>query len=158
LITLDLPGHRLHLDPLPSRPENGLQAETQSFTQAFSFGHFLLVPTEVGKKAAGLFVIDTGANANTISPELARLIPEMRAHNMPMSGASGVVNSAFIADDATLRFAKVNRTGERISTVDLRSVSKNLGVEISGQIGFSAMENMKMRIDYRDGLVKFIEK
>jgi tetratricopeptide (TPR) repeat protein len=158
LITLDLPGHKLHLDPLPSRPEDGLPAEAHSLTQTFSFGHFLLVPTEVGKKAAGLFVIDTGANANTISPELARLIPEMRTHNMPMSGASGVVNSAFIAADATLRFAKVSRTGEHISTVDLRSVSKNLGVEISGQIGFSALEGMKMTIDYRDGLVGFIEK
>ena len=89
---------------------------------------------------------------------LAELIPEMRAYNAPMSGASGLVNSAFIADNATLRFAKVSRTGERVSTVDLRSVSKNLGVEISGQIGFSALEGMKMTIDYRDGLVGFIEK
>jgi hypothetical protein len=117
-----------------------------------------LLPTEVGKKAAGLFVIDSGANANTISPELARLIPEMRAFNSPMSGASGVVNSAFIADDATMRFAKVSRTGEHISTVDLHSVSRDLGVEISGQLGFSAMENMKVTIDYRDGLVQFVGK
>lgn len=158
LITLDLPGHKLHLDPLPPRAESGSPAETQSFTQTFSFGHFLLVPTEVGKKAAGLFVIDSGSNANTISPELARLIPEMRTHNAPMSGASGMVNSAFIADDATLHFAKVNRAGERISSVDLHSVSKNLGVEISGQIGFSALENMKVIIDYRDGLVEFVGK
>jgi len=112
----------------------------------------------VGKKASGLFVIDTGANANTISHELARLMPEMRAFNARMSGASGVANSAFIADDATLRFAKMNRTGERISTMDLHSVSKDLGVEISGQIGFSAMENMKLTIDYRDGLVRFVGK
>jgi hypothetical protein len=68
------------------------------------------------------------------------------------------VNSAFIADDATLRFAKMNRAGERISTVDLHTVSKSLGVEISGQIGFSALANMKLTIDYRDGLVGFVEK
>jgi hypothetical protein len=111
----------------------------------------------VGKKATGLFVVDSGSNANTISLELARSIPEMRAFNSPMSGASGVVNSAFIADDATLRFAKVNRN-DRISTVDLHSVSKDLGIEISGQIGFSAMENMKLTIDYRDGLVRFVGK
>ena len=74
-----------------------------------------------------------------------------------MSGASGVVNSAFIADDATLRFAKVNRN-DRISTLDLHSVSKDLGIEISGQIGFSAMENMKLTINYRDGVVQFVGK
>ena len=157
LITLDLAAHKLRLEPLLPRAE-GTTQPTEDFTQTFTFGHFLLLPTEVGKKATGLFVIDSGANVNTISPELARLIPEMRAFNSPMSGASGVVNSAFIADDATLRFAKVSRTGERISTVDLHSVSKDLGVEISGQIGFSAMENMKLIIDYRDGLVRFVGK
>ena len=158
LVTLDIPGQKLRLEPLPARAGDGTPAQAEAFTRTFSFGHFLLLPTEVGKKASGLFVIDTGANANTISPELARLMPEMRAFNSPMSGASGVANSAFVADDATLRFAKMNRTGERISTVDLHSVSKDLGVEISGQIGFSAMENMKLTINYRDGLVRFVGK
>jgi hypothetical protein len=51
----------------------------------------------------------------------------------------------------------VNRS-DRISTLDLHSVSKDLGIEISGQIGFSVMENMKVTIDYRDGLVQFVGK
>jgi tetratricopeptide (TPR) repeat protein len=157
LIVLDLPGHKLRLEPLPARGD-GKPEQAEAFTQTFTFGHFLLLPTEVGKKASGLFVIDSGANANTISSELARLMPEMRSFNSPVSGASGVANSAFIADDATLRFARVNRTGERISTVDLHSISKGLGVEVSGQIGFSAMENLKLTINYRDGLVRFVGK
>lgn len=157
LVTLDLPARRLRLEPMPARGNDGLPAQSEAFSQTFSVGHFLLLPTEVGKKATGLFVIDSGSNANTISPELARSIPEMRAFNSPMSGASGVVNSAFIADDAMLRFAKVNRS-DRISTLDLHSVSKDLGIEVSGQIGFSAMQNMKLTIDYRDGLVRFAGK
>jgi tetratricopeptide (TPR) repeat protein len=159
LVMLDFPGHKLRLEPLPARGGDGPESgQAEAFTQTFLFGHFLLLPTEVGKKASGLFVIDSGANANTISSELARLMPEMRAFNSRVSGASGVANSAFIADDATLRFARMSRTGERISTVDLRSVSKGLGVEISGQIGFSAMESLKLTIDYRDGLVRFVGK
>ncbi|HEV7522841.1 MAG TPA: aspartyl protease family protein [Candidatus Angelobacter sp.] len=158
LITLDLPAHKLLLEPAPAERDGGPPAGEEGYTQMFAFGHLLLAPTEVGKKATGLFVIDSGANANTILPELARLMPEMRAFNSPMSGASGVVNSAFISDDATLRFANVNRRGERISTVDLHSVSKNLGVEISGQIGFAALEKMKVTIDYRYGLVQVVGK
>ena len=158
LVTLDFGGHKLHLDPLPSASSQSEQSLSESYSQAFSFGHFLLLPTEVGKKNAGLFVIDSGANINTISQEQAVLVPQMRAYNMSMSGASGMVNSAFIADNTTLRFAKVHSGGERISTVDLHSVSKDLGVEISGQIGFSAMEGMKLTIDYRDGLVQFVSK
>jgi tetratricopeptide (TPR) repeat protein len=156
LITLDMPARKLRLEPMPARSNDGAPVP-EAFSQTFTLGHFLLLPTEVGKKASGLFVVDSGSNANTISPELARLMPEMRAFNSPMSGASGVVNSAFIADDATLRFAKVSRS-DRISTLDLHSVSKDLGIEVSGQIGFSAMENMKVTIDYRDGLVRFAGK
>jgi tetratricopeptide (TPR) repeat protein len=157
LLTLDLPARKLRLEPMPARGNDGPPAETEAFSQAFSVGHFLLLPAEVGKKATGLFVVDSGSNANTISPELARSIPEMRAFNSSMSGASGVVNSAFIADAAMLRFAKVNRS-DRISTLDLHSVSKDLGIEVSGQIGFSAMQDMKLTIDYRDGLVRFVGK
>jgi hypothetical protein len=152
-----LRARKLRLEPMPARSNEGPPAQAEAFTQTFTLGHFLLLPAEVGKKASGLFVIDSGSNANTISPELARSMPEMRAFNSPMSGASGVVNSAFIADDATLRFAKITRS-DRISTLDLHSVSKDLGIEISGQIGFSAMENMKLTIDYRDGLVQFVGK
>jgi tetratricopeptide (TPR) repeat protein len=158
LITLDFSGHKLRLEPLPSTPESDSHAQTEAFTQAFNLGHLLLLPTEIGKKSAGLFLIDSGANINTISNEQAKVIPEMRLHNMPISGASGTVNSAFIADNATLRFARVHPSGEHISSVDLHSVSKSLGIEVSGQIGFSAMESMKVTIDYRDGLVQFAEK
>ncbi len=158
LVTLDFGGHKLHLDPLPSASGQSEQSPSESYSRAFSFGHFLLIPTEIGKKAAGLFVIDSGANINTISQEQAGMVPQMRAYNMPMSGASGTVNSAFIADNTTLRFAKVHSGGARISTVDLHSISKDLGVEISGQIGFTAMEEMKLTLDYRDGLVQFTSK
>jgi tetratricopeptide (TPR) repeat protein len=154
LVNIDFPARKLRLEPLPSVPADGPAADT--FVQALNFGHFLLVPTDVGKKANGLFVIDSGANANTIAPDLAKSVPDMRLFNSPVSGASGQVNSVFIADNATLHFANVQKKGERISTVDLRSVSKDLGVEISGQLGFSAMEEMKLLINYRDGMVAFV--
>jgi tetratricopeptide (TPR) repeat protein len=158
LVTLDFPAHKLRLEPLPQAPDNAPPTEPGGFSQAFNFGHLLLVPTDVGKKATGLFVVDSGANVNTISPELAKSVPNMRSFNLPVSGASGQAMSAFIAEDTTLRFAKVQKKGERISTIDLHSISKDLGVEVSGQIGFSTMEEMKLLINYRDGLVGFVGK
>jgi tetratricopeptide (TPR) repeat protein len=158
LVTVDFPGHKLRLEPLPPAADNTPHPEADSFSQAFNFGHLLLVPTDVGKKASGLFVVDSGANVNTISPELAKSVPAMRSFNIPVSGASGQVMSAFIAEDETLRFAKIRKTGEVISTVDLHSISKDLGVEVSGQIGFSTMAEMKLLINYRDGTVAFLHK
>jgi len=157
LVTVDFARRRLHLEPLPPAAEVA-SATADAFTQAFLFGHLLLVPTDVGKKATGLFVIDSGANVNTISPELAKSVPDMRPFDSPVSGASGQVNSALIADDATLRFGKTRKSGERIRTVDLHSISKDLGVEISGQIGFGPYEGMKLLINYRDALVAFVGK
>jgi tetratricopeptide (TPR) repeat protein len=157
LVNVDFPRRKLVLEPLPAA-DSERRSDAGSFTQVFSFGHFLLVQTEVGKKASGLFAIDSGANASTISPELAKAVPNMRALNMPIQGASGQINSAFFTDDATLHFAGMKKTGERISTLDLRSVSKDLGVEISGQIGFGAMEEMKVILNYRDGQVQFVGK
>jgi predicted aspartyl protease len=157
LVNVDFPRRKLVLEPLPAA-DSERRSDAGSFTQVFSFGHFLLIQTEVGKKASGLFAIDSGANASTISPELAKAVPNMRALNIPIQGASGQVNSAFFTDDATLHFAGMKKTGERISTLDLRSVSKDLGVEISGQIGFGAMEEMKVILNYRDGLVQFVGK
>jgi len=151
LITVDFPGRKLRLDPVPP-------SGTDSLAQAFSLGHLLLLPTEIGKKASGLFALDTGANTNTITPELAKSLPEMRLVNTAVSGASGVANSTFMADDATLRFAGVRKTGERIGTVDLHSVSKDLGVELSGQIGFGTVEEMKVLINYHTGQVGFVSK
>lgn len=158
LVTVDFPKHKLRLEPLPGTVGSAMPSGTDAFSKAFNFGQFLLLQTEIGKNATGLFVVDSGANTNTISPELAKSVPDMRAFNIPVSGASGQVTSAFINDDATLRFAKVQKKGERISTVDLHSVSKDLGVEISGQIGFSAMQEMKVVLNYRDGLVEFVGK
>src|SRR6478672_9081966 len=51
LITLDIPAQKLRLEPLPARAGDGTPAQAEAFTQTFSFGHFLLLPTEVGKKA-----------------------------------------------------------------------------------------------------------
>ncbi len=78
----------------------------------------------------------------------------MRALNMPVLGTSGSVNSAQIADDISLRFAKMRRN-QRIITLDMRSISKDTGTEISGQIGFNTLERMRITINYRNGLVEF---
>ncbi|HEU4417131.1 MAG TPA: aspartyl protease family protein [Candidatus Angelobacter sp.] len=156
LVSVDFSRQKLRLEPLPPASDGAENSASGSFAQAYTFGHLLLVSTEAGKKASGLFIIDTGANINTITPELGKSVPDMHASNLTMSGASGQVSSAFFTNDATLVFAKTRKTGATMSTVDLHAISKDLGVEVSGQIGFNAMWGKKsMTINYRDGLVEF---
>ena len=161
LVTLDFPVRKVRLDPLPKPnvTEDGASPsrDSRSPAQVYAFGHLLLLITEVDAKQSGLFVLDTGGNISTVSPELAKRIRQMRALNAPVLGTSGVINSAQIADDVGLRFGNVLRK-ERIITVDMRSVSKDLGTEISGQLGFSTLERMRITINYRDGLIDFGSK
>jgi tetratricopeptide (TPR) repeat protein len=160
LVTIDFPARKLRLDPLfaATSPDHDPPAEGQALSRAFGFGHFLLLRTQAGDKASGLFVVDTGGNVSSISPELAKQLSQMRLLNAPVIGMSGSANSTFVADNVTLQFGKWRRPDQRLITVDLHSVSKDLGTEISGQIGFNTLENMKLVIDYRDGLVGFADK
>jgi tetratricopeptide (TPR) repeat protein len=156
LITLDFPTRKLRLDPLPQprAAEDGASGDSQSPAPVYAFGHLLLLPTEVDAKQSGLFVLDSGGNISTVSPELAKRISQMRALNTPVRGTSGVVNSAQIADDVGLRFGNVLRK-ERVITLDMRAISKDMGTEVSGQLAFSTLERMRITINYRDGVIDF---
>ncbi len=67
LVTIDFPANKLRLNPLPEslakEAEEPFAPQTGSFTQVFSFGHLLLMPTHVGD-TGGLFALDTGAITN----------------------------------------------------------------------------------------------
>lgn len=157
LVTVDFPGHKLRLSQLPPPAEamSSKPAQMVSFTQFYRFGHILLMPTSVGAATHGLFAIDTGSLTNSISPALARQVSTVRNSNVPVKGVSGNVKDVFTADEAVLKFSRFQQTHEDIITFDVHGLSKDLGTEVSGFLGFATLKKMKLIIDYRDGLVDF---
>lgn len=158
LVTIDFPGHKLRLEPLPPAAEstaNGSAAAMQSFTSFYRFGHIMLMPTGVGDSAHGLFVLDTGSSTNSMSPGLARKVSTVRSSDIAVNGMSGKVSNVFTADQTVLQFSRFRQPHQNMITIDLHGLSKDLGTEISGLIGFATLKQMKMIIDYRDGLVDF---
>lgn len=159
LVTLDFPARKVGLSSLlPAATAETHDSPAEAFSQAYGFGHMLLVPAKASDKASGLFVLDSGSNVSTISNELGQQLNQMRPLNIRASGVGGGANSAFIADGVKLQFAGARRGDQRLITVDLHTISKSLGTELSGQIGFATLENFKLTINYRDGLVKLDEK
>jgi hypothetical protein len=130
-------------------------AGKSSFTQFYRFGHILLMPTTVGTSARGLFLLDTGSATNSISPQLARRVSRVRGSNVAVHGMSGNVKDVYTADEAVLQFSRFSQLHQDMVTFDVHAISKDLGTEVSGFIGFPTLRNMKMIIDYRDGLVDF---
>ncbi len=159
LVTVDFPAAKLRLNPLPEptikEADEPFAPQTGSFTQVFSFGHLLLMPTQVGDTAGGLFALDTGAVTNSISLGLARQVSKVRDSNVPVKGISGSVKNVFTTDQAVLQFSRFRQPHEDITTFDVHSLSKDLGTEVSGMIGFTTLKKMKLIINYRDGLVDF---
>ena len=163
LITLDFKNWRMLLAPLPRNPntpadddapqDRYIAPEMQSFTKIWRFGHFLVIPVVVSDKAMGNFVLDTGADSNTISPRLAQQITKLRAEGEKVKGVSGTTHVQ-TGDKAILQFAKVRVRSDDLAALALHLSSPD-GTEYAGLIGIKTLVQMKFTIDYRDGLVNF---
>ncbi|HLY99787.1 MAG TPA: aspartyl protease family protein [Candidatus Angelobacter sp.] len=160
LVTIDFPGRKLALGPLPETEEKSGEeiAAHGAFSRVFSFGHLLLVPTHVNPDASGLFIIDTGAYSDFISPVLARKTGGLGNSSSVVQGRSGKVKDVYEAGNVVLQFSHYEQPSENIRSIDLHPQSKTLGAEVSGFLGFPALRHMKLKINYRDGLVDFESK
>lgn len=152
LVSIDFPSRKLRLEPMPAAANN------DSFTPFYRFGHIMLMPTSVGHTAHGLFALDTGSSTNSMSPGIARSVSTVRSSNIPVNGMSGSVSNVFTADETVLQFSRFVQPHENMITFDLHGISKDLGTEVSGLIGFATLKKMTITIDYRDGLVGFESK
>jgi len=165
LVTLDFYKQELRLDPLPKHqaktvedePEDReIAPELQSFSPVFRFGHGLMIPTKVSDSKPVLFLIDTGAGSTLISPDFARQVTKVRGEDLvKMKGLSGNVKNVYTADRAVLEFGGYRQNNFDIIAFDLSKMSRSFGTEVSGVLGFPALQLFVMKIDYRDGLVRF---
>jgi Flp pilus assembly protein TadD len=176
LVEINLPDAKFkltELPPIPDQPmeEASLEArksanyrlhdryiapEMNSYQQIFRFGHCLLIPTAVNELPYKLFMIDTGAFDNMITPEAGREASKLYSDpNMRVKGLSGAVKEVYRADNVTLTFGHFQQKKQGLVAFDLTNISNSLGTEVSGTLGFAMLRLLVMKIDYRDGLVDF---
>jgi len=176
LVGIDFPDMKLNLTPLPAMPppsdtEKSLVAkypkiagfrdryiapELKEYTPIYRFGHMLLIPTRINELPSKLFLIDTGAFSDTISPAAAREVTKVRGDsNIQVKGLNGAVKNVFTADNLTLTFSRFRQPARDMLAFDTTGISNSSGVEISGMLGFAMLYQMEVKIDYRDGLVDF---
>jgi tetratricopeptide (TPR) repeat protein/predicted aspartyl protease len=164
LITLDFREQRMLLAPLPPSPggasvddewqDRYIAPEMAGFTKFYRFGHDMVVPAIVNDKAAGNFILDTGAGLNSMSPKLAAQVTKASADDdYTMRGVSGRVQEVLTGKKAILQFAKMRIESHDLPVFSTDNISAYEGTEVAGFIGIRALVQMKMTIDYRDGLV-----
>jgi len=161
LVTIDFPARKLRIGPLPeaAAPTSSKPLvhsfEARSVAQFFNFGHILLLPARVNHSATGLFVLDTGANQSSVTPEFGRMAGKLWETREHVAGSNGQVSKVAALEDAVLEFSPFSQRNDTLLAFDRRSLSRQLETEISGFIGFASLNRMKVSINYRDGLVSF---
>lgn len=130
--------------------------EMRSYTPIFRFGHELLIPTKIGNAEPKLFLIDTGAFSNLISPQAAKAVTKVRGDDyIRVRGLNGNVKQVKTADKVVIQFAHFRQENDNLVSFDLSSISRGTGTEVSGILGFGMLRMLNIKIDYRDGLVDF---
>jgi tetratricopeptide (TPR) repeat protein len=183
-LTLDFPKHELRIAPLPMRPGEKAEAETlnsggddaerpthdpyvapemMKWQRVYRSGHDLLMPTRIVETKRfkdesawrdKLFILDTGADSNLISPAAAREVTKVsRDGSVEIRGLSGEVNKVYEAGKFTMTFAGLRLDSPAMTSIDTTDISHGVGVEVSGFIGAPALFQVVMHIDYRDNLV-----
>jgi predicted aspartyl protease len=175
LVDIDFPDAKFKLSELPKLPDEAAEEtslnsqptstyhprdryvapEMKDYSKIFRFGHQLLVPTMVNEQPYKLFLLDTGAFNDTITPDAAREITKVYADDrMHVKGFSGQIDKVYVAEDVTLAFGHLKQKGSLVS-FDMTNTSNSIGTEVSGTLGFGMLFLLDIKIDYRDGLVNF---
>lgn len=176
LVDIYMPENKLKLSelpPYPDEPASDLSLDSQSaqqfhrhdryippemkdYTAIFEFGHGLLIPTTVNSGPSRLFLIDTGSFDNMLSLAEAKEASKVSTeYTAEVKGLSGKTKRVYSASNATIQFSNVRQQREDLITIDMSHTSDSFGTEISGVLGFAMLWMLDMKIDYRDGLVKF---
>ena len=139
----------------PSRFHDAYVApEMKSYTRIYRFGHDLLAPTKIGDAPMKLFLLDTGAFNNNITPAAAREVTKVHGdEHTIVEGVSGTVKNVYSANKTVIQFSRVRQENQDMLSIDLTSLSDNAGTEISGILGFVMLRFLDVKIDYRDGLI-----
>jgi tetratricopeptide (TPR) repeat protein len=127
--------------------------EMSRWTEIVRIGHDILVPTTVNDSPSMLFLLDTGAFDNIVSVRAGQQAAKVKSSfGLKIAGLSGDVKKVYHAK-VTLRFGHLQQSNVDTVTLDLSKISRQTGTEISGLLGFTMLQMLDLKIDYRDGLV-----
>jgi len=168
LVKINWVGQTLDLDPLPGPSWDGHTLvdrydgpELAGYSQILILHHDLLIPTLISEstkaeQTPSLFLVDTGANTNMISTNLAPEITKLHGSDVRVRGVSGKVKMVYDADKVVVQFATFRQQIRDLTSFDLRNISRGTGAEVGGIMGLPLIGTFQsVTIDYRDGRIQF---
>ncbi len=122
------------------------------------FSNLLLAPLEVNGKR-GNFLIDTGAVTTVLSHSMAAQLginentPGAKV-DLGIAGVGGFEGVVLKIPDVTFKSAKNTEVFPQVVAIDLKQISKMIGTEVSGIVGFDFFSEYQLTLDYYAAEVK----
>lgn len=152
LIRLDIPAKTLELLPYPPG-----QGDTDGAVHAVSSNELLFLKGVFNETYEGYFLLDTGAAYNAISQKLNRHLNRSEAlapSSVPLQGGTIAMDAPRFPDSASLRVGSRKLAAGPVVAIDLSTASRYHDLEVSGLIGYPALRDSVLVVNYRDGLVR----
>jgi tetratricopeptide (TPR) repeat protein len=126
------------------------------------FSNLLLVPIEVNGKFKGNFVVDTGAVTTVFSHSMAAKLgvtedtPDAKV-DVGIAGVGGTENVVLRVPDVTLKVGDTNEIFPQVVSIDLKNISRMIGTEISGVVGYDFLSKYKVTLDYNKAEIRLVK-
>ena len=155
ILTVNYPASQLELarKRVPNAPGEAVPA--------WFFSNLLLIPLDINGKH-GNFVVDTGAVTTVLSHSMAANLgitvntPGAKV-DLGLSGVGGFEGVVLKVPNVTMKTAKNSEVFPQVVSIDLKEISKMIGTEIAGVVGFDFLEDYKVTLDYYAAEVRLVK-
>ncbi len=156
LVRLDIPGKSLQLQPFPADS----RIEAGDAHQARSSNDLLFIKGVLNDSSEGYVLLDTGALYNAISERTARALrlPRLFSSPLPVQGGTGTLDARMYSAEVRFRFGSQVLQASEVLVLPLDQMERYHRLEVAGVLGFPALRDSVLCIDYRTGLVSIAEK
>lgn len=108
----------------------------------------ILLPVAVDGEGPFQFILDTGAGTSLLSSDLAKQLAVKITGSKEGQSAGGKV-SVLLARVDSLAVGETRLDGVDVGIVDLQHISKTVGAQIDGDLGYNFLKHFRLTIDYR---------
>ena len=151
LVRLDIPGRTLDLRPYPP----GGPVEVGDFSHVRASNDLLFIKAVLNDFREGYVLLDTGASFSAISERTARALkyPSVFASFVPLQSGAGATEGKLFSLEVRFRFGSHVVEANPVVVVGLNQLEQYHQMEVAGILGYPALRESILTINYRDGLV-----
>ena len=151
LVRLDIAGRTLDLRPYP--PDG--RVDDGHLTPVRASNNLLFIKAVLNDSREGYILLDTGAFFSAISERTARALkyPRLFESSVPLQGGVGATEGKMLPSSVRFRFGSRLVEANPVVVVCLDELETHHRMEVAGIVGYPALRESILTINYRDGLV-----